>query len=152
MHFYIITAQLRKLRSVVTVLGDSSVFQCLEREGLPARVTHVLFGCESWSVTLTEENKLRVFENEVLRKISAAKRDGVTAEWRRRRSGDLHGVYCSPVIARVIKSSRRMRWAGQLARMERGVPTAFWWGSLRKRPLGRPRVDGIVMLKSIFKK
>lgn len=64
----------------MTVLGDRNVSQWLERKGLPVRVTHVLFGCESWFVTLTEENKLRVFVNEVLRKISGAKRDEVTAE------------------------------------------------------------------------
>ena len=112
----------------------------------------MLFGCESWFVTLTEENKLRVFENEVLRKISGAERNEVTGEWRRRRNGELHGLYCSPDIIRVIKSSGRMRWAGRVARMERGVSTVFWRGSLRKRPLGRPRVDGRIILRSIFKK
>ena len=69
----------------------------------------------------------------MLRKISVAKRDEVTGEWRRLHNGELHGSYCSPDIIRVIKSSRRVRWAGHVARMERGVPAGFWWGSLRKR-------------------
>ena len=55
----------------------------MERKGLPVRVMHVLFGCEPWFVTLTEENKLRAFENQVLRKVSVAKRDEGTGEWRK---------------------------------------------------------------------
>jgi hypothetical protein len=103
----------------MTVLGDRSVSQQLEREGLPVRVMHVLYGCESWFVTLTEENKLRLFESELLRKISGAKRGEVTGEWRRLHNGELHDLYCSPDMIRVIKSSRKMRWAGHVARIER---------------------------------
>jgi hypothetical protein len=110
-------------------------------KGLPVRVMQVLLRCEPWFVTLTEENKLRVFENQVLRKICGARRVEVTGEWRRLHNGEVHGLYCRPDIIRVIKS-RRMRWAGHVARMEREVPVAFWWGSLRKKtPLGRPRLD-----------
>jgi hypothetical protein len=76
-----------------------------------------------------------VFENEVLRKISGAKRDEVTGEWRRLLNGELHVLYCSPAITGVIRSSRRIRWAGHVARMEREVLIAFWWGSLGKRGL-----------------
>jgi len=82
----------------------------------------VFYGCETWSLTLREERKLRVFENIVLRRIFGPWRDEVTGEWRRLHNDELNGLYCSPNIVWVIKS-RRMRWAGHVARMgvERGV-------------------------------
>ena len=82
----------------------------------------VLYGCETWSLTLREERKLRVFENVVLRRIFGSRRDEVTGEWRRLHNEELNDLYCSPNIVRVIKS-RRMRWAGHVARMgeERGA-------------------------------
>ena len=76
----------------------------------------VLYGCETWSLTLREERKLRVFENSVLRRIFAPRRDEVTGEWRRLHNEELNDLYSSPNIVRVIKS-RRMRWAGHVARM-----------------------------------
>ena len=76
----------------------------------------VLYGCETWSLTLREERKLRVFENMVLRKIFGPRRDKVTGEWRRLHNEELNDLYSSPNIVRVIKS-RRMRWAGHVARM-----------------------------------
>jgi hypothetical protein len=79
----------------------------------------VLYGCETWSLTLTEEHRLKVFENRVLRGIFGPKRDEVTGEWRKLHSGELHNLYSSPVIIRQIKS-RRMRWAGHVARMGEG--------------------------------
>jgi len=60
-----------------------------------------------------------VFENRALRRIFGPKRDGMTGEWRKLHNEELDGLYCSPNTARVIKS-RRMRWAGQVARMGRG--------------------------------
>ncbi|KAJ4437498.1 hypothetical protein ANN_17643 [Periplaneta americana] len=76
----------------------------------------VLYGCETWTLTLREEQRLRMFENKVLRKISGAKRDDVTGEWRKLHNTELHALYSSPDIIRNIKS-RRLRWAGHVARM-----------------------------------
>jgi len=71
---------------------------------------------------LREERKLKVFENMVLRRIFGPRRDEVTWEWKRLHNEELNDFYSSPNIVRVIKS-RRMRWAGHVARMgeERGV-------------------------------
>jgi hypothetical protein len=76
----------------------------------------VLYGCETWSVTLSEEHRLRVFENRVLRRIFGPKRDEVTGEWRKLHNEELHILYSSPNIIRQIRP-RRMRWAGHGARM-----------------------------------
>jgi hypothetical protein len=76
----------------------------------------VLYGCKTWSVTLREEHRLWVFENRVLRGIFGPKRDGVTGEWRRLHNEELNDLYSSPNIILVTKS-RKMRWAGRLARM-----------------------------------
>ena len=66
----------------------------------------VLCGCETWSVTLREEHRLRVFENGVLGIIFGPKRDEVTREWRRLHNEELYDLYSSPNIIRVIKSRR----------------------------------------------
>ena len=81
-----------------------------------------MYGCETWSLTLREEHRLRVSENRVLRRIFGSKRNGVTGEWRKLHNEALNDLYCSPNIVRVIKS-RRMRWAGHVAHTEeeRGV-------------------------------
>ena len=109
----------------------------------------VLYGCETWSLTLREERKLRVFENMVLRRIFGPRRDEVTGEWRILHNEELNYVYSSPNIVRVIKS-RRMRSAGHVARMgeERGAYRLLVGKLEGKRPLGRPRrrwVDNIRM-------
>jgi hypothetical protein len=90
----------------------------------------VLYGCETWSISLREEHRLRVFEKRVL-KIFGPKRE------------ELHSLYSSPNIVRVIKS-RRMRWAGHVARMGegRGVYRVLVGRPKGKRPLGRPRSSG----------
>jgi hypothetical protein len=107
----------------------------------------VLYGCETWSVTLREEHRLRVSENRVLRGIFGPKRDEVTGEWRKLHSGELHNLYSSPDIMRQIKS-RRMRWVGHAARMGEGrnLYRVLVGKPEGKRPLGRPRrrwEDGI---------
>jgi len=71
----------------------------------------VLYGCETWSLALREEPRLKVFENRVLRGIFGPKRDEVTGEWRKLHTEELNVLYCSPNIVRVIKW-RRMRWGG----------------------------------------
>jgi hypothetical protein len=77
----------------------------------------VLYGCETWYVTLREEHRLRVFENRVLRTIFGPKRDEVRGEWRKLLNEKFHTLYSSPNTIRQLKSSR-MRWAGHVARTE----------------------------------
>jgi hypothetical protein len=77
-------------------------------------------------VTVREEPKLRLFENRVLRRIFGPKRDGVTGGWGKLHNEELHNLYSSPSIIRIIKS-RRMRWAGHVARMgRRGTCIGYW--------------------------
>jgi hypothetical protein len=88
-----------------------------------------------------------VFENRVLRGIFGPKRDGVTGGWRKLHNEELHNLYSSPSIIRIIKS-RRMRWSGHVARMgeKRNVYKLLVGNPEGKRPLGRPRrwwVDNI---------
>ena len=100
---------------------------------VPGILPVVLYGCETWSLTLREKRKLMVFENMVLR-IFGPRSDEVTGEWRRLHDEELNDLYSSPNIVRVIKS-RSMRWAGHVARMgeERGkyrVLLGDHWGNL----------------------
>ena len=99
------------------------------------------------------ERRLRVFENRVLRGIFGPKRDEVTGEWRRLHNEELNDLNSSPYIFRGIKS-RRMKWAGHVARMGRGEAyTGFWWGYLGDRDhLEDPDVDGRIILRWIFRK
>jgi hypothetical protein len=74
-----------------------------------SRLGLVLCGCGTWSLTLREEHRLRVFENRVLRMIFGLKRDKVTGEWRKLHNEVFHDLYSSPSIIRIVES-RRMRW------------------------------------------
>jgi hypothetical protein len=107
----------------------------------------VLYGCETWSLTLRDEHRLRVVENRVLRIMFGHKRDEVTGEWRKLHNEELHNLYSSPDIIRQIKS-RRMSWAGHVARVgqERKMYKVLVGNPEGKRPLRRPRrrwEDGI---------
>jgi hypothetical protein len=101
----------------------------------------VLYGCETWSLTLREEHRLRVFENRVLRRVFGPKRDKVTGEWRKLYNEELNDLYSLPNIVRVVKS-RRMRGAGRVARMgeDSSVHRVLVGKPEGKRPLGRPRL------------
>ncbi|KAJ4439547.1 hypothetical protein ANN_07671 [Periplaneta americana] len=100
----------------------------------------VLYGYEAWTLTLREEQRLRVFENKVLGKIFGAKRDEVTREWRKLHNAELHALFSSPDIIRNIKF-RRLRWALHVARMgeSRNAYGVLVGRSEGKIPLGRPR-------------
>jgi len=87
----------------------------------------VLYGCETWSLTLREERRLRVTKNRALRRIFGPKRDDVTGDWRKLHNEELNDLYSSPNIVRVIKS-RRTRWAEHVARMEGGQAYAGFGG------------------------
>jgi hypothetical protein len=98
-----------------------------------------LYGCETWSLTLGEEHGLRVFDNRVLRRIFGTKREEDGSR-RKLQNDELHDLYSSPNIFRVIKS-RRTRWAGHVTRMGegRGAYRVLVGRAEGKRPLGRPR-------------
>src|SRR5215510_3318360 len=96
---------------------------------------NVLYGYETWSLTLREEHRLRV-----LRRVFGPKRDEVKGEWRKLHNEEMKDLYSSPSIGQVVKS-RRTRWAGHVVHMgeERGVHRVLVGKPERKRPLGRPR-------------
>jgi hypothetical protein len=79
-------------------------------------VCTVLYGCETWSLTLREEHRLRVFGNRVLRRIFGPKRDEVTGAWRNLHNEEFRNLYSSPSIIRMTKP-RRMRLARHVARL-----------------------------------
>ena len=98
----------------------------------------VLYGCETWSLTLREKHGLRVFENRVLRRIFGPMRDEVTGEWRKVHNEELNDLFSSPNIVQVVKS-RRMRWAVHVARIaeSRGVYRFVVGKTEGKIPFGR---------------
>jgi hypothetical protein len=100
----------------------------------------VLYGCETWSLTLREERRLRVFENRVIRRLFGPKRDAVTGEWRKLHNEELNHLYSLTNIVRVVKS-KQMIWAGHVARMgeDRAVLRVLVGKPEGKRPLGIPR-------------
>jgi hypothetical protein len=97
----------------------------------------VLYGCESWPLTLREEHRLRVYENRVLRIFGPKRKED--GSWRKLHNDELHSLYSSPNIVRMIKS-RRLRWAGHVARRGegRGVYRVLV-GRSEGKSTGRPR-------------
>jgi hypothetical protein len=111
----------------------------------------ILYGCESWSPTLREERRLKVFKNRVLRRIFGPKRDEVTREWRKLHNEKLYDLRSSPNIIRVIKS--RIRWAGNVEPLGDRKGVRFWWGDLRRKDvLEGLGTNGRILLKRIFRK
>ena len=113
----------------------------------------VVNGCETWSLTLRVECRMRVFENRVLRRIFEPKRDTVTGEWRKLNNEELNDLHCLPNNVQVIKL-RRIKWVGHVTHMGRGeAHTGFRWGNLRERDhLEEPGIDGRIILRWIFMK
>jgi hypothetical protein len=108
----------------------------------------VLYRCETWPLTISEEHRLRVFENKVLRKIFGPKWDEVTGEWRKLHNEELRDLYSSPSIIRTIKS-RRVKWAGHVARTgeKRNAYRLLVGQPEGKRPLGRQRRRWVVNIR-----
>jgi len=100
-----------------------------------------------------EECRLRVFENRVLRRIFGSRWDKVTGQWRKLHNEELNDMYSSSNIVQVIKS-RRMRWAWHVAHMgERRGIYRVWLGNVREKDhLGDPGIDGMIILRWIFRK
>jgi hypothetical protein len=93
---------------------------------------YLLVNVHFWSLSLREEHRLGVFENRVMRRIFGPKRDEVTGEWRKLHNEELHDLYSSPSIIRIIKA-RRMIWAGHVARMgRRGTRIGCLWESQKE--------------------
>jgi hypothetical protein len=105
----------------------------------------VVNGCETWSLIMT------VFENKVLRRIFGPKRDEVTRGWRKLHNEEVHNLYSSPNILRMIKS-KTMRWAGHIARMRRCIHIGYVGKPQRSRPLGKRRLKWVDNIKMDLRK
>ena len=108
----------------------------------------ILYGYETWLLTMREERRLGMFENSVLRRIFGRKREKVTREWRKLHKEELNNLYSSPHIVQVIKS-RRMRWLGHVVHMgkKRGIYRILVGKPEQKRLLRRPRHRGVNNIK-----
>jgi hypothetical protein len=93
----------------------------------------ILYGCDTLFLTLRESNRLNIFEIRMLRRTFEPKRDEVTGGWRKMHNEELHNLYSSSGIIRIVKS-RTMRWAGFVARMGRkGMCIRYWWGNQKEK-------------------
>jgi hypothetical protein len=112
----------------------------------------VLYGCKTWSLTLREEHRLRVFENRVLSSIFGPKRDKVTGKWRKLHNEEFNHLHSSPNIVQVTKENEMGR-ARSIYGGGGEAYTGFWWGNLRQRDhLGDPGIDGKIILRWINRK
>jgi hypothetical protein len=123
--------------------AETFVFQFTTQKDIDENIQNYNFACwfvRVWNVVahMREERRLKVLENRVLRRISEPKRDEVTGEWRKLHNEELNDVYCSPSTVGEIKS-RKMRWAGHVARMGDKTYMILVGKPEGKRPLGRPR-------------
>ena len=109
----------------------------------------VVYGCETWSLTLREERRVGVFENRMPRKIFGPKMDEVPGGWREIYNVEFNDLYYSPNIIWVIKS-RRMRWAGRVVRM--GESTGAYRVLVRKPERRDHLKAGRIILRWIFRK
>jgi hypothetical protein len=101
-------------------------------------------------MTLREKHRLRVFDNFVLRKIFGPKRDEVTGGWRKQHNEEIRKLYSSQIIITILKS-RRMRWAGHVERMRRGMHVGYWWESQKERNHQKDQdVGGWIIFKWIL--
>jgi hypothetical protein len=92
----------------------------------------VLYRCETWSLTLMEELRLRVFESRVLRRIFSLKRDEVTGGWRKQQNEeDLHDLYSSPSI--ILMISQEVMDRSCSTNVGRGIHVGYWWESQKER-------------------
>jgi hypothetical protein len=123
---------------VQNLLSSSLLSRGLKIKIYRTIILPVLYGCETWSLTLRDERSLRTFENGVLRRVFGAKSDEVTEEWRLH--NEVRDLYSPLNIVRVLKAGR-MRWAGHVARMSegRGEYRVLVGRPEGKRPLGRTR-------------
>jgi len=111
----------------------------------------VLYGCETWSLILREERRLRVFENRVLRRMFGPKRDEVTGEWRKLHNEDFKYLYCS---ANIVRVKNRVLVRGEEGKEEerRGECRVLMGKPEGKRPLGRPGLRWGVIIRWFFRK
>jgi hypothetical protein len=91
-----------------------------------------MYGCETLSLTLREEHRLRMLENKVLKRIFGRKRDEVTGWFGKLHNEEFRNLYSSPSIIRMMKL-RRMRWAGHVARIGRRTHVGYWLENQRER-------------------
>jgi len=138
---------------------QNPLFSCLLSKYLKIKLYRnkifpvLLYGCETRSLTLREEHRLRVFENRALRRIFRSRRDEVIEEWRKLHNEELNDLYSSPSIVRVIKS-RRTRWTRHVARVGegRGVYRILVVNLRERGYLEESDIYGRIILRWIFRK